>query len=116
MWSANIVRLLVVNDAIQAITSNLTMFADHMTLNAALNVGAGTVYLDTWALFEPINLGAKSPTTLGLLQTDLNQITTSRLQIGDASLDTGGMTISAPLAAPAGWSTLDLRQNAGITE
>src|SRR5207244_10946642 len=56
----------------------------------------------------------KSSCTLGLAQIDLNHITACILQIGDFNTDTGGLTVTAPITAPVGWSTLDLRQNASI--
>jgi len=105
---------LVVSNGINTGGGNLTLFADHMTFNGALNAGVGTVYLDNETFPEPILLGTKAANALGLLQTDLNRITAGVLQIGDFSTDTGGLTVTAPITAPAGWSTLDLRQNASI--
>src|SRR5579859_818455 len=94
----------------------LVLYDDHMTFNDSLNAFTGTVWLDNQNVAEPLSLGTKSPTTLGLLQSDLNQITAGTLQIGDFDTDTGGLTITANITAPAGWSTLDLQQEAVIDE
>ena len=85
-----------------------------MTLNAAVNAGSGQVSLVNGGT-EPINLGTKPPNTLGLLQSDLNQITAGTLRIGSQS-DIGGMHLTAPIVAPAGWSTLHLSQGPAIDE
>ena len=107
---------LLVNNPIATAGGKLLLYNDHMTFNAALNAFTGTVWLDNQNVAEPLSLGTKSPTTLGLLQSDLNQITAGTLQIGDFNTDTGGLTITANIAAPAGWSTLDLQQQAVIDE
>jgi hypothetical protein len=104
----------VISDAIATAGGGVNLFADHMTFNAALNAGSGTVYLDNETSSEPIVLGTKPATMLGLLQSDLNHITAGLLQIGDFNTDTGGLTVTAAIAAPAGWSTLHLRQHATI--
>ena len=107
---------LVVNNAIASGGGPITLYADHMTLNAALNAGAGTTYLDNWTVTEPIALGTKPANTLGLLQSDLNQIIAGTLRFGDSASDTGSLTVTANIAAPAGWTTLDLRQATNINE
>jgi hypothetical protein len=107
---------LLVNSPMATAGGKLLLYNDHMTFNAALNAFTGTVWLDNQNVAEPLSLGTKTPTTLGLLQSDLNQITAGTLQIGDFDTDTGGLTITANIAAPAGWSTLDLQQQAVIDE
>ena len=106
---------LVVSQPIASGGSEIDLLADRMTLSAAVNAGAGLVLLDNDDSTIQINLGAKPPSKLGLLQSDLNQITAGVLQIGSTS-DTGGLFVSAPIVAPAGWSTLDLEQTAAIGE
>lgn len=107
---------LVVSNAITTAGGGITLFADHMTINAALNAGAGTAYVDNETVSEPIALGTKPANTLGLLQSDLNEITAGTLRIGDFGADTGGLTVTANISATVGWSTLDLRQATNIDE
>ena len=107
---------LVVSQGIHTSGGPINLFADHLNLNAPVDAGAGVVYLDNETFSEPIELGTKSPTRLSLLQTELNRITASRLLIGNFGTDTGGLTVTADLAAPPGWSTLELRQDAAIEE
>jgi len=109
---------LIVNQPITTSGGSITLFADNMTLNAAVNAGAGIVWLDVELLPRPITLGTKPGTTLGLLQSDFNQVTASIQRVGDELLDTGGLTITSaitgPTAAPGTWHSLDLRQKANI--
>jgi len=107
---------LVVSSPVATAGGGLDLFADHMTFNAALNAGAGTAYLDNETFSEPIALGTKPANMLGLIQSDLSQVTAGALRVGDAGADTGSLTVTASLAAPAGWSTLDLRQATDINE
>jgi len=77
----------------------VTLRADIMNLNGAINAGSKDVTLRTNTVTVPINLGTKfitppDPLTLGLTNTELNTITTSgQLIIGDSS-HTGGVIIS----------------------
>ena len=64
-----------------------------------------------------VNVGTNpAGTALGILQTQLNQISTSGVvQIGDAT-NTGSVTFSAPTSQPAGSSALTVISNGAITQ
>src|SRR5207302_3617502 len=104
---------LTISNPIVTSNGDITLLADNLTVNAALNAGSGTVHFDTELPARPITVGTTIANTLSLLQSDLNQVTAGVLRIGDSSTDTAGLTvaaaISAPLAAPGTWNTLDLR-------
>ena len=106
---------LIVNNAVNTNSGPIFLFADNMTFNAAVNAGNQLVVLDVDIFSRPITLGTKPGTSLGLLQSDLNQVTAGRLRVGDETLDTGGLTITAAITAPATWNTLDLRSKANIS-
>jgi hypothetical protein len=106
---------LTVTNAIRTTGGSVNLFADNVTVNAAVNAGTGTVRFDTEILSRPITVGTKPGTSLGLLQSDLNQVTAGVVRVGDETTDTGGLTVTAAVVAPAGWNTLDLR-NQGLSE
>lgn len=96
---------------------NLT--ADNVALVSIPSINAGTsstAFFHPFTLNRPITLGTKPGTTLGLLQSDLNQVMAGTVQVGDAVTNTGGITITAAISAPATWNKLDLRQNAGFNQ
>jgi hypothetical protein len=110
---------LAVNSPISATNASISLFFDLMDFSAAVDAGSAGADLDTG--FETFNrtidIGTKTAGDLGLTQSDLNQVTAGVLQIGDTGFDTGGITVSQPIAAPATWSTLSLQQLSGaITE
>jgi hypothetical protein len=96
--------------------TGINLFADNLTINAVVNAGSGTAYFDTEQLSRPITIGTKPGTSLGLLQSDFNQVTAGVVRIGDETTNTGGITITAPITAPATWNTLDLRQKAAFNK
>ena len=94
--------------------ANITLSADRMSLGAAVNAHAGIVTLKPTTTGRAIDLGANTDTThLGLLQTDLNEVTAGVLRIGD--LGTGGsITVTAAITdATTGFSTLSLLTEVG---
>jgi hypothetical protein len=94
---------------------NIMLTADNMTFNAAVNAGAASVTLQPLTLSRPITVGTKPGTSLGLLQTDLNNITAAILRLGSLS-HTGGIAVTAAVAAPAGWNTLALLNVGAISQ
>ena len=56
--------------------------------------------------------GADGPGVLGLTQAELDTITTPILSIGDA----GDVTLSQSLTAPAGWSTLEFKEDTTVKQ
>jgi hypothetical protein len=97
----------------------VTLTADRMTLNAAVNAGSAVAELQPFSGGHAIDLGTNADTThLGLLQTDLNNVTAGVLRIGN--LDTSGsITVTAALTdATTGFNTLSLltRIGAGISQ
>ena len=104
-------------------TGGITLTADTMTLGAAVNGGGAVVELQPTAADRGIDLGTNpSAGNLGLAQSDLSNITAGILRIGNLTTS-GNVTVTAPISAPAGWSTLSLltdvssgiTQNAGAT-
>ena len=102
---------------------NIGIAADRMSINdpisAAGTSSTGIIQLDIATGGRPIDLGTNANVThLGLLQTDLNNLTASVLRIGD--LSTGGnLTVTAPITdVGTGWNTLSLLTpiGAGISQ
>jgi hypothetical protein len=116
---------LTVSNAIDTTsTANITLNADRMSLGASVNAHAGIVTLKPTTSGRAIDLGTNADTThLGLLQTDLNNVTAAVVRVGD--LGSGGsITVTAALTdATTGFNTLSLlteigasiSQNAGAT-
>jgi hypothetical protein len=108
-------------------TADIMLTADRMTLSAAVNAHAGIVSLFPTTFGRNIDVGTNSNTSdLGLLQTDLNNVTAGILRIRSALSSSGGdsITFTAPITdVGTGWSTLSLiaapmgtvSQNAGAT-
>jgi hypothetical protein len=116
---------LAVNFAINTTsTANITLSADRMSLGASVNAHAGVVWLYPTTGGRNIDLGTNAnAANLGLLQTDLNNVTAGILRIGNLSTS-GSITVTAAITdAGTGWSTLSLlteigsgiSQNAGAT-
>src|SRR5262249_1886808 len=94
------------NSAITSSGADITLSADNMGLNAAVNAGAGNVTLVQNTNGQAINLGgADAAGTLGLTSAELNQVTANRLTVGNAN--SGNMTVSAAIA-PSGTTNLTL--------
>jgi hypothetical protein len=99
--------------------ANITLRADVMSLAAAANAHAGIVTLRPATFGRAIDLGTNTDLShLGLLQTDLNNVTAGVLRVGD--LRTGGdITVTAALTdATTGFNTLSLltQVGAGISQ
>ena len=97
-------------------TSNgaITLAADAMGINSAVNAGAARVTLTPFTAGQAIDLGPGPAGVLDLTQASLNEVTAGVLQIG--SNTAGNLTITAPIAAPAGWNVLSLVNNGTIGE
>ena len=97
---------LTVNSAITTGGVNISLNADNMGLNAAINVGIGDVFLQSNTVGQAIDLGgADAAGTLGLTSSELNQITSDWVLIG--LFNSGNITLSAAIA-PSGSSALGL--------
>src|SRR5262249_18905527 len=65
-------------------TANITLNADRMSLGASVNAHAGIVTLKPTSTGRATDLGTNANIAhLGLLQTDLNNVTAGVLRIGD---------------------------------
>jgi len=74
----------------------ITLTADAMNLDAAVNGGTGgVVTLTTKSAAQVINLGTKAVGELGLLDSELGEVFGSVLVIGDTTNNTGGIVVSA---------------------
>ena len=100
--------------------ATLNLIADSMDLSGSVSAGAGTVNLTEKTTGTLINLGAADvtagplPLTLGLTNSELGNITAGLLKIGDAN--SGSITVSAAISAPAGWNKLSLQTGAAIVD
>ncbi len=97
-------------------TSNgfITLFADAMTLGGPVNAGTARVTLTPFDAGVAIALGTAPGGVLGLTQASLDEVTAGVLQIGSPTA--GDLTITAPIAAPAGWNVLTLVSNGAISQ
>src|SRR5262249_8135409 len=98
--------------------ANITLLADSMNLNAAVNGGTGGIgTLNVGTAKPAIDLGPNpSSGKLGLAQGDLNHITASILRIGSGSGINSDITVTAPITdVRTGWSTLSLSSNNGVS-
>jgi fibronectin-binding autotransporter adhesin len=114
-------------DGVLGVTINdsaISLLADSMNIDAPVNAGTGSVTLEPFTSARPIILGSKPSGSLGLTNAELDDITTSRLLIGDlnGNVEFIPITITAPITAPSSWSTLELfsgtgtiRQNSGAS-
>jgi hypothetical protein len=95
--------------------ADITLSADTMNLNAALNGGTGgLVWLDVVTKGTGIVLGTKPGGVLGLTNTELGLVSAGRLRIGELGANADGITITAAITAPATWSTLELLTNVNV--
>jgi uncharacterized repeat protein (TIGR01451 family) len=97
-------------------TANINLTGNSIGFNessAVINGGANTVTLQPQSAGTIISLGGVDVpgTTLGLTNGELARITAGTVVVGNTA-DTGGLTVSAPISAPATWNNLSLR-NAG---
>ncbi|HXQ15508.1 MAG TPA: YDG domain-containing protein [Caulobacteraceae bacterium] len=105
---------LTVGGNITTVNGAILLSADSMTLGSAVNAGTARVSLTPFDAGVPIDLGTAPGGVLGLTQASLDQVTAGVLQIGANTA--GDLTITAPIGAPAGWSTLSLVNNGTINE
>ncbi|HEV3343894.1 MAG TPA: hypothetical protein VG125_26205, partial [Pirellulales bacterium] len=94
--------------------SPVTLTADNMTLSASVNVGTtASVTLQPFTVGQLIDLGgANAVGTLGLSNTELNEITAGTLEIGSAV--SGNLTVLSPIS-PANVTTLGLDSGGSVT-
>jgi len=82
---------------------NITLIANSMDLGSSVSTqGAGSTRLRPYTNNVQINLGSSSNTVagpLGLSDTELDQVTTGNLIIGNAN--SGNITVSQPITRPA---------------
>src|SRR5262249_38131904 len=97
-------------------TANITLSADRMSLGAAVIAHTGIITLKPTTPGRPIDLGTNADTThLGLLQTDLNNVTAAVLRSGDSNA--GALTVTAAITdVGTGLSTLSLLSGGLISE
>ena len=107
-------------------SGNVAINANSLTVSGTASIQGGAtgnqiVTIDVRTAGTAIDLGlGTTPGALGLTQPELNRITAGILRVGDL-FNTGNITVTAPISAPAGWNTLSLQtgtngsisQNAG---
>ncbi len=117
---------ITVNRPVTAANGNITLTADALAINTTISAGTtGCVTLQPFSAAQAVDVGgADAAGTLGLTNTELNQVTARVLRVGrnDAGF-TGGLTVTAPItlstaAAPpaVGTNTLVLRAGGAVTE
>jgi hypothetical protein len=95
--------------------ANITVSADTMNIQSAINASAAIVTLEPTTSGRAIDLGTNpSAGNLGLAQGDLNNVTAGILRIGSTSA--GNLGVSAMITAPATWSTLSLITGGAILD
>ncbi len=108
--------LLTVNQPITA-GGNVVLQFDNMALNASVDpaaVASHRVTLEPFSNGQLINLGGADATgTLGLTNTELNEVTAGVLQVGNST--SGAVTVSGAIT-PANVPTLDLETGNAVTE
>lgn len=107
---------LTLTEGVQAGGGNVSLSADDMAINAAINAGAGFVALQAVSAGRAIDLGSNTVGRLGLTDTELDFVTAgTALRIGAAS-NTGGIFITNPITALTGFNTLHLITGAAIAD
>ena len=102
-----------------AVDSNggeITINADSMVINDAIDAGTDCVILQSVTAGIQIDLGgAGGAGTIGLTDAELDQITAGILQIGNAT--TGAITVSAAISIASGKvPVLDLRTGSSVSD
>ncbi len=92
---------------------NITLSADDMAINAAIDAGTATVQLEPGTAGRSIDLGlGTTPGALGLSLAELNQVTAGALRISNSTA--GNLTVSDVITGT--WSTLSLLTGASVSE
>ena len=93
----------------------LSVTADTLTLLGTLSAGStGIVTLKPFTTTRNIDLGGTGPSTdLVLPDSALGQVTAGTLRIGDATADTGNITITDSVSSHPGYATLFLQTQKG---
>jgi hypothetical protein len=101
------------------ITSNsdVSLTADNLDLQQAINAGTGIVMLQPFTSTLAITLGTGSifGTSFGLTDAQLGQVSAGVLRIGNTGT-TGGISIAGTITRHAGFATLDLITGAGVSQ
>lgn len=102
--------------ATAAVISNggdITFTADAMTIDRAVDAGAGCVILQPLTAGTPIDLGTETAGSLSITNTEINQITAGVIRVGSTSA--GAITVSQPINLTTS-PNLALRSGAAIAE
>src|SRR5581483_5728564 len=91
----------------------VTVQATDVVLGGALSAGGGVATIQNSTNLRPIDLGTNTPGTLGLTDTELDNVTAGAIRVG--SLSAGAINVSAAIT-PAGTTFLSLINNAGVSE
>ncbi len=97
------------------IGGDVTLIADNMTFIGTIFAGTALVNLQPVTAARLITLGTKPGGTLGLLQTDLDQISAGVLRVG-APTNTGGIQVTDDIDGPPTWTSLALRNTGAVTQ
>jgi hypothetical protein len=100
---------------VESANGAITLAADAMVLEAAINSGTATTTLEPVTAGQAITLGgANAPGVLGLTQAELNEISAGTLRIGDIAA--GNIAITASISNPSGDQIVSLVNNGSISE
>jgi hypothetical protein len=100
---------------------NITISADKMVLNGGINSGTGTVTLQqatggAGSTTQNIDVGLGATFgDLGLSDGELGQVTAGALVIGRPD-NAGNITVTGPVTAHAGFSTLELSSGGSVSQ
>ncbi|HVX63386.1 MAG TPA: hypothetical protein VHC19_22385, partial [Pirellulales bacterium] len=97
--------------------ANITVAADQMNIQGVIDAGSHIVALQPKTNNTTIDLGgADAPGTLGLTNAELAQVTAGILRIGTTGGVNTNITLSSSITdAGAGWNTLSLLTNSGVS-
>jgi hypothetical protein len=114
----NLGASITVNSGNGVVSTNgaITLAATDLQIDGAVNAGTGIVTLENSTAGRQIDVGTNTAGKIGLTNSELAEVTASVLRIGDPSLTSGNINVTAAITNPAGWNTLALYSGDTITE
>jgi hypothetical protein len=96
----------------------VTLSATDLQITAPVNSGTARTILENSTIGRAIDLGTNTSGTLGLAQSELNEVTAGILQVGSANAGTVNVSaaITTPTGGPGSWNVLTLENGSAITE
>jgi uncharacterized repeat protein (TIGR01451 family) len=105
-----------VQKAIATSNGNVTLTADDLDVQAAVNAGTGTVVFRPTTPAQVITLGTNQVGTMSLVDAELDRVTARVLRIGDPA-DTGNVNLGGLITQTgSGYAALSLVTGGAITD